>query len=161
MPDFKKIKAEYIRGGVSYRKLADKYGVSFSSIRRRAEKEKWTDLRTQAEQKSSIKIVESVASREAKREDEFQSLADKLLQHISANIDILATNATSCKDITVAMKNLRDIKGYKSDLDMQEQIARIEKLRKDATKDDVSTDEQGQYGVFILPPILEGGDGNA
>ena len=54
MPDWKKIKAEYIRGGTSYRKLADKYrqdGVSFSSIRRRAEKEKWTDLRTQAEQK--------------------------------------------------------------------------------------------------------------
>ena len=161
MPDFKKIKAEYIRGGVSYRKLADKYGVSFSSIRRRAEKENWTDLRTQAEQKSSTKIVESVASQEAKRVDAIQSIADKLLQHITDNIDILATNATSCKDITVAIKNLRDIKGYKSDLDMQEQIARIEKLRKDATKDEVSAEEQGQYGVFILPPVLEGGDGNA
>ena len=132
MPDWKKIKAEYIRGGTSYRKLAVKYGVSFSSIRRRAEKEKWTDLRTQAEQKASIRIVESVASQDAKREDNFQSLADKLLQHIAANIDILATNATSCKDITVAIKNLRDIKGVKSELDMQEQIERINKLRRDA-----------------------------
>lgn len=140
MPDWKKIKAEYIRGGVSYRKLAEKYSVSFSAIRRRAEKEKWTDLRTQAEQKSSTKIVESVASQEAKRVDAFQSIADKLLQHITDNIDILATNATSCKDITVAIKNLRDIKGMKSELDMQEQIARIEKLRKDAEGD--TTDKE-------------------
>ena len=136
MPDWKKIKAEYIRGGTSYRKLADKYGVSFSSIRRRAEKEKWTDLRTQAEQKASIKIVESVASQGVEREDNFQSLADTLLQHIAANITMLATNATSCKDITVAIKNLRDIKGVKSELDLQEQIARIEKLKKDAQEDD-------------------------
>lgn len=135
MPNWKKIKAEYIRGGTSYRKLADKYGVSFSSIRRKAEKEKWTDLRTQAEQKASIKIVEAVASQDAEHEDNFQSLADKLLQHIALNIDILATNATSCKDITVAIKNLRDIKGVKSELDLQEQIARIDKLRKDAQQE--------------------------
>ena len=142
MPNWKKIKAEYIRGGTSYRKLADKHGVSFSSIRRRAEKEKWTDLRTQAEQKASTKIVEIVASQDAEREDNFQSLADKLLQHISANIDLLATNATSCKDITVAIKNLRDIKGLKSELDMQEQIARIEKLKKDAQSDDEDKDKK-------------------
>lgn len=149
MPNWKKIKAEYIRGGTSYRKLADKYGVSFSSIRRKAEKEKWTDLRTQAEQKASIKIVEAVASQDAEHEDNFQSLADKLLQHIAANIDLLATNATSCKDITVAIKNLRDIKGVKSELDMQEQIARIEKLRKDAQQEE----ETAEVTITI-----EGGD---
>ena len=149
MPNWKKIKAEYIRGGTSYRKLADKYGVSFSSIRRKAEKEKWTDLRTQAEQKASIKIVEEVASQEVEREDNFQSLADKLLRHIAANIDLLATNATSCKDITVAIKNLRDIKGVKSELDLQEQIARIEKLRKDAQQESETAD------VTIT---IEGGD---
>ena len=149
MPNWKKIKAEYIRGGTSYRKLAEKYGVSFSSIRRRAEKEKWTDLRTQAEQKASTKIVEIVASQDAEREDNFQSLADTLLQHIAANITILATTATSCKDITVALKNLRDIKGLKSELDMQEQIARIEKLRKDAQQETETAD------VTIT---IEGGD---
>ena len=163
MPDFNKIKAEYIRGGVSYRKLADKYGVSFSSIRRRAEKEKWTDLRTQAEQKSSTKIVESVASREAKRVDGIQTVADILLQRIKEGVEngTLIVDTQSIRHITSSLKDLRDIKGYKSELDMQEQMARIEKLRKDATKDEISTDEQGQYGVFILPPILEGGEDDA
>ena len=163
MPDFKKIKAEYIRGGVSYRKLADKYSVSFSAIRRRAEKEKWTDLRTQAEQKASMKIVNSVASQDAKRVEDIQTVADLLLQKIKEGVEngTLVVDTQSIRHITSSLKDLRDIKGYKSELDMQEQIARIEKLRKDATKDNISTEEQGQYGVFILPPILEGGEDNA
>lgn len=136
MPDWKKIKAEYIRGGTSYRKLADKYrqdGVSFSSIRRRAEKEKWTDLRTQAEQKSSTKIVESVASQEANRVGEIESVADILLQKIKEGVadGTLIVDSQSIRQITASIKDLRDIKGYKSELDMQEQMARIEKLRKD------------------------------
>lgn len=137
MPDFKKIKAEYIRGGVSYRKLADKYSVSFSAIRRRAEKEKWTDLRTQAEQKSSIKIVESVASQEAKRVDGIQTVADMLLQKIYEGVKdgSLIVDTQSIRHITSSLKDLRDIKGYKSELDMQEQMARIDKLRKDAEGD--------------------------
>ena len=136
MPNWKKIKAEYIRGGTSYAKLAEKHSVSLSTLTKHAMKEKWADLRNETRKKTDVKMSEAVAKKEAKREDAFQSLADKLLQHITDNIDILASNATSCKDITVAIKNLRDIKGLKSELDMQEQIARIEKLRKDAQEDD-------------------------
>ena len=137
MPDFKKIKAEYIRGGVSYRKLADKYSVSFSAIRRRAEKEKWTDLRTQAEQKASMKIVDSVASQETKRVEDIQTVADLLLQKIKEGVEngTLIIDTQSIRHITSSLKDLRDIKGYKSELDMQEQMARIEKLRKDAEGD--------------------------
>jgi 2-succinyl-5-enolpyruvyl-6-hydroxy-3-cyclohexene-1-carboxylate synthase len=139
--DWKKAKAEYIRGETSYRKLAEKYGVSFSAVRHRAEKEKWTDLRTQAEQKLSTKIVEKVASQEAKRVDAFQHLADRLLQHITDNIDLLASNATSVKDITVAIKNLREIKGVKSEIDLKEQEARIAKLMKEAMADEKRDNE--------------------
>ena len=42
--DWKKIKSEYIAGGTSYRRLAEKYGVSFSTLRGIAEREKWTEL---------------------------------------------------------------------------------------------------------------------
>lgn len=132
MPNWKKIKAEYIRGGTSYAKLAEKHSVSLSTLTKHAMKEKWADLRNETRKKTEVKMSEAVANKEAKREDAFQSIADKLLQHITDNIDILASNATSCKDITVAIKNLRDIKGLKSELDMQEQIERINKLRRDA-----------------------------
>ena len=49
--DWKKIKSEYIAGGTSYRKLAEKYGVSFSTLKRVAVKEKWTDYREKAREK--------------------------------------------------------------------------------------------------------------
>ena len=142
MPDWKKIKAEYIRGGVSYRKLAEKYGVSFSTLRKVASKEKWTDLRNKAGAKRDSKIVESIASQEAKRVDKVNSIADKLLTRIEECVDDGSIFAVSrgLKDITSALKEIRDIKGMKSELDMQEQMARIEKLRKEATMDQESTD---------------------
>ena len=142
MPNWKKIKAEYIRGGTSYSKLAEKYGVSLSTLTKHGMREKWADLKNDTRKKAEAKMSESVANQEAKREDSFQSLADKLLQHISNNIDVLASSATAVRDITAALKNLRDIKGLKSELDMQEQIARIEKLRRDAQQEEDDKDKK-------------------
>lgn len=141
MPDWKKIKAEYIRG-VSYRRLADKYGVSFSSIQKRGAKEKWTDLRKISSRKSDEKIVESVASQEARRVDGIQTVADMLLEKIKEGVadGSLIIDSQSIRQITASIKDLREIKGYKSELDMQEQLARIEKLRKDAQTEEESKD---------------------
>ena len=142
MPAWKKIKAEYIRGGVSYRKLAEKYGVSFSTLRKVASKEKWTDLRNKAGAKRDSKIVESIATREAKRVDKVNSIADKLLTRIEECVDdgSIFSVSKGLKDITSALKEIRDIKGMKSELDLQEQMARIDKLRKEATMDQESND---------------------
>ena len=153
MPDWKKIKAEYIRGGTSYRKLAETYSVSFSTLRKIAAKEKWTDLRNKAESRRDTKIIESIASREAKKEDMFQTISDKLLKLISDGIDdgSITFPGRGIRDITGALKDLREIKGIKSDLDMQEQIARIEKLRNDTASKE--TDDDGKYGVVLMPPV--------
>jgi hypothetical protein len=43
--DWKKIKAEYIKGGISYRKLADKHKVPFGTLTRIAGNEKWGELK--------------------------------------------------------------------------------------------------------------------
>ena len=142
MPNWKKIKAEYIRGGVSYRKLAEKYGVSFSTLRKVASKEKWTDLRNKAGAKRDSKIIESVASQEAKRVDGIQTVADLLLERIKEGVakGTLIIDSQSIRQITASLKDLRDIKGMKSELDMQEQMARIDKLRREATMDQESKD---------------------
>lgn len=142
MPDWKKIKAEYVRGGVSYRKLADKYGVSFSTLQKIAAEEKWTDLRKKTGRKLEEKIAENVASQEAKRVNEVQNIADLLLQKIRKGIEdeSFCTDTQSIRQIVSSIKDLNEIKGYQSDLDAQEQIARIEKLRRDAQSDEESKD---------------------
>ncbi len=77
--DWKKIKAEYIAGGTSYRKLAEKYSVSFGTLRKVAAKEKWTDLRNKAVAKADTKLVEEVSKNNAKIDDKYFNLVDKLL----------------------------------------------------------------------------------
>ena len=83
MADWTKIKAEYLRGNTSCQKLADKYGVSYSSIRRRSEKEKWTELRAKSAQKSSEKIVESAAEHSVKIADTLYKTTEMLLAKIA------------------------------------------------------------------------------
>ena len=74
-----------------------------------------------------------MASQEANRVGEIESVADILLQKIKEGVadGTLIVDSQSIRQITASIKDLRDIKGYKSELDMQEQMARIEKLRKD------------------------------
>lgn len=45
--DWINIKNEYISTNISYRKLAEKHGVSRSNLEKRAKAEKWADLRKQ------------------------------------------------------------------------------------------------------------------
>ena len=150
--DLKKAKAEYIAGGISYKKLAEKYGVSFSIIRRAAEKENWTDLKAQARQKANMKIVESVAEQNGTHTVSVIDVADKLLNKISKIIDTEKLTITHIKDLSSSIKNLKEVKGIKSDIDLKEQKARIKKLEKEIEAN--NPNEGKPYGVVLMPPIM-------
>ena len=177
--DWKRIKAEYIAGGTSYRKLAEKYGVSFSTLRKVAAKEKWTDLRNKAGAKADTKIVDSVSDKEAKKAidklSRVSDLTDMLLDKLEQAIteldiqlykDVVKTKTieynndrrpdkptketiheeekivevksivdrSGLKAIASSLRDIKEIQMLKTDLDKQEQEARIAKLRKEADK---------------------------
>ena len=134
---WKKIKAEYIAGGTSYRKLAEKYEVKLSALRSVAEREKWVELKAQAQHKANTKIVDAVSDIEADRAAKIIDVADKLLDKISEVIDRVH-DTKGIKNISSALKDIKEIKGIKSSADMREQEARIAKLQKDAEKVDDS-----------------------
>ena len=89
-PNWKKIKAEYIRGGISQQKLADKYGVPYGTLHRKALLEKWSELRKEAELKTTQKPTEKIADAQAdyltrmsgKQERAAEMLFEKLLGSI-------------------------------------------------------------------------------
>ena len=139
--DWKRIKAEYIAGGTSYRKLAQKYNVSFGTLRRVAEREGWTQKRTQVAHKSDTKIIETVSDIETQRVTDIINVADNLLGKISELMNSVPLNAQAMKNLSSALKDLKEIKGCKSDADMREQEARIAKLRKEAEREDDTTSE--------------------
>ena len=138
--DWKKIKAEYIAGGTSYRKLAEKHGVSFTTLQRKAKEEKWIELRRRKEDKTDTKIVEAISTSEAKKAVDIIDVADILLEKIGM-LATMVGDADSIKKLTSAIKDLKDIKGIKSEADMREQEARIAKLQKEAMEEDNSTTE--------------------
>ena len=135
--DWKRIKAEYIAGGTSYRKLAEKYGVTLSALRNVAEKENWVELKAQAQHKSDTKLLEQISDDAAEKAINIIDVADKLLTKISEVIDMVGTTQ-DIKHISSALRDLKEIKGIKSEADMREQEARIDKLRKEAEKNDGS-----------------------
>ena len=134
---WQKIKAEYIAGGTSYRKLAEKYGVPRTTLERKAKDEKWAELRRQAEGKAEAKIVNAISEKNAKIDDKYFRLVDKLFtkaEEVIDNTPIWQVN--SIKEMATALKYLKECKGVKSDADMREQEARIKKLQKEAEGDD-------------------------
>ena len=133
--DWKRIKAEYIAGGTSYRKLAEKYGITLAVLRAVAEREEWVKLKAQAQHKTNTKIVNAVSDKAAKKAVSIIDVADKLLDKISELMDAVPLDTQSMKHLTSALKDLKEIKGFKSDADIREQEARIRNLEKQAEAD--------------------------
>ena len=130
--DWKAIKAEYIAGGIGYRRLADKYGVSFSTLSKVATRENWTDLRKKACEKTGTVLAETIGKRNAKKSAKIDTLVDMLLDRLIDRMDDLLVEGKDAKSIASALKDLRDLKGIKDKLDVKEQKARIAKLEKEA-----------------------------
>lgn len=71
--DWLAIRNDYINGGGSYRKLAEKYGIPFSVLKDKAVGEKWkqakeqqtNNVRTLTEQKTQEKISEALSEEAA------------------------------------------------------------------------------------------------
>lgn len=87
--DWEKIKAEYLQGGTSYRKLADKHGVSFSTLRARAIKEKWADKRDEVCNKAATKVEQKIVSQRAKDIELLDRSRTLLIQKLHRSIEKL------------------------------------------------------------------------
>lgn len=140
--DWKRIKAEYIAGGTSYRKLAEKYGVSFSTLRKVAAKEHWSELRNNVCTKRDTELVETLGVKTAKIDDKYFRLVDKLFDRAEEVIEQTPLwSANMLKEMATAMKYLKECKGVKTEADMREQEARIRNLEKQAEADNNSDHE--------------------
>lgn len=137
MADWQAIKTEYITTDTSYRKLAQKYGVSTTQICNVGRDEKWVEQREQFLNKTTARTLEKISQQEATRAAKIHSVADKLLLKIEAMVDRPEPlNEKAIRALTAAIKDLKEIQNVKSTLDEQEQKARIANLQKQAEKTD-------------------------
>ena len=135
------IREEYVTSPekISYRKLAEKYGRRLADIGAEASRDGWVEQREQFQNKLRTerrnKIREDAVDSAAKLSRAAMLLLDKTIEGISAE-DMISPSAA--RGYSSAIKDIKDILDIKSAEDLEEQRARIEKLRRDAERDDRS-----------------------
>lgn len=155
--DWNNIKAEYIKGGTSYRKLCDKYGVLLSTLKRVAKKEGWVELREQCKSKTTTKIIEIESDRQADRMKRLLDVSDKLLDAVEDAVDKfqagdLILDKTALKSLSGTIKDIKEIQNIKTQLDIEEQKARIANLKRQSNE---GYENDKPSGVVLIPSIME------
>ena len=116
-PNWKKIKAEYIKGGISLRDIAKKYNVPYSTISKRAASEKWSDARQTRGIKMESKLVEKIADQQATKLARMAVLHDDIgeaaLALILKQIQAFPTSASTTRIIreTIKTQEIQDDDG--------------------------------------------------
>ena len=143
--DWNAIKTEYITTTISYRKLCEKHDIPFNTLQQRANKEKWVQARKKHQDKIVTKSVKKAETKAIDYKSTLYSLAYKVAKQLNDmteqnTISELAVMGIKPRDITGAIKDLEDALHVKSEADLREQEARIEKLRKEAQEEQESKD---------------------
>lgn len=139
MADWSKIKTEYITTKTSFRKLADKYGLHKDTIWKKAKDEGWDEQRRQHIDNTQTKILKADTEQKVSIAEKLNEATDMLLGNVVAQMQArepMEMDVQEMKDISVVLKNVKDILGIKSKKDLEEQDARIKKLQKEVEQSD-------------------------
>ena len=148
MADWNEMEAQYLAGGVSYRMLAEKYGVDVSTVKRRGKKGNWVGKREEYGEGVRAELLEQDRAARVDRFARLNTVADGLLlrvEELGSGADI---TPAALKTLTEALKNIRDAQMLRGRLDAAEQEMRIEKLRKEMSK--------GEHEGQLIKVVLEG-----
>lgn len=135
------IKKEYITTRISYRGLEKKYGINYKVIADKGKAEGWKELRSQHSHNTLTKILESDIEQKVSSATRLETVADKVLDIIEAHInalDPIEVDTQSLKHISGILKDIKEVKKNRKDL--EEQDARIAKLRKEAEQEDTNNE---------------------
>ena len=91
--DWLAIRNDYINGGGSYRKLAEKYGVPLRTIAMRGKDEKWPEARVEQRNKIATKLqqktADAIVKKEVKRAKRMMGIHDQLLDKLEQAVSEL------------------------------------------------------------------------
>lgn len=131
------MKNSYVIEGKGYRALAKTYQVPYSQIRSRANGEDWSAERDAYKKLVQEKALDKIADDNAEKISKAFRVADKILDKLELSVELLVPEdrdgLIKCAN---TLKSLKEIGVFRAELDMLEQQARIDKLRKDAASDE-------------------------
>lgn len=136
------IKEKYITSDrkPTLRELAREYGGNKDTIGRWVKEEDWDSQRESHIAKIETKVLQGDIQIKTKRAKKIARAADILLDGIIAGMgEGKPISPTAAKNYADAINGIKNIHMVRSEEDIEEQRARIDKLRREAEKDDRST----------------------
>lgn len=116
--DWTAIKTEYVTTDTSYRKLSAKYGVSSTQIANHSKSEKWVEEKERFLADSYTKTLEALSDGYKERAKRILGISDKILDKIEKAVAIVEdTDIHAIRNITVVLKDLKEIQLFKEDGD--------------------------------------------
>ena len=113
--DWATVKAEYVSGTMSAAKLADRYGISVSSISKKCASEHWQALRKQNQSEAANKIAKKINTEKVKKTvreiDRVVAVASKLITKLNRAVNELDKDEELIKKkVTVKAEKSEDKK---------------------------------------------------
>lgn len=132
--DWATVKAEYVSGTMSAAKLADRYGISVSSISKKCASEHWQELRKQNQSETANKIAEKINTEKVKKTvreiDRVVAVASKLITKLNRAVNELDKDEELVKKKVVKVEKSEDKKTaeeeYSYDYEKYEKTATVE-----------------------------------
>ena len=98
--EWEQIKTEYVTTDISYRKLAEKYGMAYGRLQTRGFNEKWQEAREEYKEKLFNKSVDLICDEQAERIARAIRIGDRMLEKVEeslAEIDMIMCRTTTTK----------------------------------------------------------------
>lgn len=143
--NWRKIKAEYIAGGISQRALSEKYGVPFGTLQKQARLKKWGEARKAAESKAVEKVSDKTAEIVADNAVLLEEIKTDILLKLKKAVNAYEMDATEYKTV----KKTKDKKAAILTFKMRDLAAVYEALSNKADKPGQCAD------VEDLAPLAE------
>lgn len=140
--EWRKIRIEYVKGKTTFARLAEKYNVSSSNIRKRASLEHWTKKRSNLDAKVEQKTIERVADARARELEKLAAISDRVDDILDAVVEAVGRLTVRKHDdmrglesltkaVQISLQTKRDL----YNLPNETERAKIESLREKAKLD--------------------------
>lgn len=141
--DWITIKNEYINSNISQRKLSEKHRISFNTLKARANKERWADLKKEQHDKTATKLqqktAEIIVAKEVNRiekllktSDLMQQKIDVCLNQLNMYVDMFGkTHQTEVLDVGRLKKlvsALVDLKNIVTQVDKSDDLNKLDEV---------------------------------
>lgn len=108
--EWEKIKTEYITSEISYRNMAEKYGIPYGRLQMRGKEEDWKAQRAEYKENLLKKSIDLICDEQAHKIAKAILIGDKILEKVEQSLDEI--DIVLCRTVTTKKGFEKDEEGH-------------------------------------------------